>query len=169
MIAIKKVLVATDFSEEAESALNYGRAIARAFDATLLVLHVVEDVFARTGATEPLASGSVIAELLTSLEQGAREQMNEIVREDDRRELHAEAIVLTGLSAGVEIVRYAKDAGVDVIVMGTRGRGKIAALVMGSVAEKVVRLAPCPVLTVRHPEHEFIVPDALQRVERRPS
>ena len=52
--------------------------------------------------------------------------------------------------------------------MGTHGRGFMSHLLMGSVAEKVVRIAPCPVLTVRHPEHEFILPDALQVVEQRP-
>jgi nucleotide-binding universal stress UspA family protein len=59
------------------------------------------------------------------------------------------------------IVDYARDHDVDIIVMGTHGRGALGHLVMGSVAERVVRLAPCPVLTVRHPEHEFIRPDAL--------
>ena len=54
--------------------------------------------------------------------------------------------------------------GIDIILMGTHGRGMMAHLLMGSVAEKVVRIAPCPVLTVRHPEHEFIQPDALVSV-----
>jgi nucleotide-binding universal stress UspA family protein len=62
------------------------------------------------------------------------------------------------------IVTYAKDANLDLIVMGTHGRGGMAHVLMGSVAEKVVRTAPCPVLTVRHPEHEFVLPDALQVV-----
>ena len=61
---------------------------------------------------------------------------------------------------------YAKEANIDLIVMGTQGRGGLAHLVMGSVAERVVRTAPCPVLTVRHPEHEFIAPDAMQAVAR---
>ena len=59
-----------------------------------------------------------------------------------------------------EIVKYAKAHAIDLIVMGTHGRGALAQLLVGSVAERVVRTAPCPVLTVRHPEHEFIVPDA---------
>jgi len=50
--------------------------------------------------------------------------------------------------------------------MGTHGRGAVAHLLMGSVAERVVRTAPCPVLTVRRPEHEFLVPDALVAVAR---
>jgi nucleotide-binding universal stress UspA family protein len=59
------------------------------------------------------------------------------------------------------IVDFAKEINVDLIVMGTHGRGAVAHLLMGSVAERVVRTAPCPVLTVRHPEHEFVHPDAL--------
>ena len=59
--------------------------------------------------------------------------------------------------AYIEIVRYAKERDIDLIVMGTHGRGFMAHMLMGSVAEKVVRKAPCPVLTVRHPEHEFVL------------
>ncbi len=59
----------------------------------------------------------------------------------------------------MEIVRYAKEKDIDLIVMGTHGLGFVAHLLMGSVAEKVVRKAPCPVLTVRHPEHEFVIPE----------
>jgi nucleotide-binding universal stress UspA family protein len=64
------------------------------------------------------------------------------------------------------IVGYAKENDVDLIIMGTHGRGAIAHLLMGSVAERVVRTAPCPVLTVRHPEHEFVLPDALAAVAK---
>ena len=62
------------------------------------------------------------------------------------------------------IVEYARNHGVNLIVMGTHGRGAVAHLLLGSVAERVVRLAPCPVLTVRHPEHEFVQPDTLATV-----
>jgi nucleotide-binding universal stress UspA family protein len=58
----------------------------------------------------------------------------------------------------LEIVRYAQEANIDLIVLGTHGRGGLAHMLLGSVAEKVVRKAPCPVLTVRHPEHEFVAP-----------
>ena len=58
----------------------------------------------------------------------------------------------------LEIIRYAKDNQIDLIVLGTHGRGVLSHVLIGSVAEKVVRKAPCPVLTVRHPEHEFVMP-----------
>ena len=62
------------------------------------------------------------------------------------------------------IAAYAKAEGIDIILVGTHGRGMIGHLLMGNVAEKLVRIAPCPVLTVHHPEHEFIHPDALVAV-----
>ena len=71
-------------------------------------------------------------------------------------------MIRTGNSTAFEIAGYAKHEGIDIIVIGTHGRGVMAHLLMGNVAEKVVRIAPCPVLTVRHPEHEFIQPDALR-------
>ena len=59
----------------------------------------------------------------------------------------------------VEILKYAAAQPIDLIVIGTHGRGPLGHMLMGSVAERVVRKAPCPVLTVRHPEREFVVPD----------
>jgi nucleotide-binding universal stress UspA family protein len=71
-------------------------------------------------------------------------------------------VLETSDSPAEEIVKYAKAHTIDLIVMGTHGRGAVAHLLMGSVAEKVVRTAPCAVLTVRHPQHEFVVPDAAE-------
>jgi nucleotide-binding universal stress UspA family protein len=72
-------------------------------------------------------------------------------------ELKPELVLRPG-TVHVEIVRYAKERDIDLIVMGTHGRGLVAHAVLGSVAERVVRYAPCPVLTVRNPQHEFIAP-----------
>jgi len=74
---------------------------------------------------------------------------------------HAKAVVMTAASPAFAIIDYAKENAIDLIVMGTHGRGALAHLLMGSVAERVVRLASCPVLTVRHPEREFVTPDTL--------
>jgi hypothetical protein len=65
-------------------------------------------------------------------------------------------------------VDYAQEPTIDLVVMGTRGRGGMAHALMGSVAERVVRTAPCPVLTVKHPEQEFLAPDALTLVRQEP-
>ena len=160
MIKITNVLVATDFSETSNSALNYGREFARTFGAALHVLHVIENSMLWAGPE----AGVDVARIQADLEAGARAALNRIVTPEDRTQLKAVMAVRTGSSPAFEIARYAKDEGIDIILMGTHGRGLVGHLLMGSVAEKVVRMAPCPVLTVRHPEHEFIQPDALEAV-----
>jgi len=89
---------------------------------------------------------------------------------DDRNALHARAVLETSDEPADAIVSYAKQAEINLIVMGTHGRDGLAHLLVGSVAERVVRSASCPVLTVKHPEHEFIIPDAAgPQQEARPS
>jgi nucleotide-binding universal stress UspA family protein len=75
-------------------------------------------------------------------------------------------VVFTHTSPAIPIADYAKQHAIDLIVMGTHGRGAIAHVLLGNVAERLVRIAPCPVLTVRDPEHEFVLPDALVAVEK---
>ena len=159
MIKISNVLVATDFSDASASALTYGREFARAFGARLHVLHVVDNPTLWVG---PEAIGVDIARLQAELEASAQSTLNRLVTAEDRAQLNATPATRTGTSAAFEIAEYAKSEGVDLIVLGTHGRGLVGHLLMGSVAEKVVRIAPCPVLTVHHPEHGFIAPDAIQ-------
>jgi nucleotide-binding universal stress UspA family protein len=99
--------------------------------------------------------------LQETIEEGARERVNGLVTDEDKTQLHARPVVVTSLWPAEAIVAYAKSHAIDVIVIGTHGRRGVEHLLMGSVAERVVRTAPCPVLTVRHPEHEFLQPDAL--------
>jgi|SRR5262245_22502460 len=164
MIALKTVLVATDFGPASESALRYGRALARGFGATLHVLHVTENVFAR--AMDGYGYAAIPPQVQEDLERAGRRQTEELLDDEDRRELHAIAVTATSNSPANAIVTYAAANRIDLIVMGTHGRGPISRLFMGSVAERVVRMAPCPVLTVRNPEHEFVLPDALVAVSR---
>ena len=163
-MTLKNILVATDFGDAAMSALAYGRELARRFDATLHVLHVVDDI----GAPLVTASGMPqdFSRLQSELDEAEQRRLNAIVTDEDRRELRAQVIQITSTAPAREIVTYATEARIDLIILGTHGRGPVAHLLMGSVAERVVRTAPCPVLTVRHPEHEFIRPDALQTVTR---
>ena len=161
MIALNQILVATDFSEPANAALTYGRELARRFGATLHVLHVIEDFGARF-VEVPLYTVD-LGRMQTDAEGRARVRLQSLLSEEDWQALHAKAVVLTSNSPSEAIISYARDAMpmIGCIVMGTHGRGGIARLWMGSVAERVVRSAPCPVLTVRHPEHEFVMPDAM--------
>jgi nucleotide-binding universal stress UspA family protein len=158
MIKITNVLVATDFSDTSTSALNYGREFARTFGATLHVLHVVEDAVLWVG---PEAAGIDFGRLQAEMGGAAQERLDRLVTTEDRAQLKAVTAVRTASSPAFEIARYAKAEGIDIILLGTHGRGMMGHLLMGNVAEKVVRIAPCPVLTVHHPEHEFIQPDAL--------
>ena len=164
MIALKKILVATDFSEPSDAALAYGRELARTFGASLTVLHIADNILTRAYGAE----GVVLAdpELQREIETTAQRQVDASLFDEDRQALGAVGLVITSNSPSAAIVTYARDAAIDLIVMGTHGRGAIAQLLMGSVAERVVRIAPCPVLTVRHPEHEFLLPDALVAVAK---
>jgi nucleotide-binding universal stress UspA family protein len=163
MIALKDILVATDFSDASETALTYGRHLSRTFGATLHVLHVVDNVIGRFAAD---ADPVLLPGLQHQLENTGEKRLIAALDDADRNELRAKAVVRMSAAPAVAIVQYAKEAGVDLIIVGTHGRGAIAHMLMGSVAERVVRTAQCPVLTVRHPEREFVHPDALVAVSR---
>ncbi len=161
MIAIKNVLVATDFSAPSESAMNYARAMARSFGAKLHVMHVFEPLWITSA--DVVGGGVALSTMIQGLEDTAKKQLDEAVTEEDRRELQAVPVLVTSESPAREIAEYANKNKMDLLVIGTHGRSGLTRLLIGSVAEKVVRLAPCPVLTVHYPEHEFVMPDALQK------
>ena len=163
MILLNTILVATDFSEPSDAALTYGRELARNFGARLVVLHVAGNIVAFGGG-----DGAVVIdpEVQSQVEAGARERLESLISDEDREQLRASTALLISNATPQAITSYAKETKVDLIVMGTHGRGAVAHLLMGSVAERVVRTAPCPVLTVRHPEHEFVLPDALVAVAK---
>ena len=158
-MTLKNVLVATDFSEASEAALTYGRTLARMFGATLHVLHVTENVYLRSFGSE--AYVPAVPDLQTEVDEAARKQLDALVIDSDGSGPATRKVLRTANAPAREITEYAGAEGIDLIVIGTHGRGGVAHLLMGSVAERVVRTAPCPVLTVRHPEHDFIVPDTL--------
>jgi nucleotide-binding universal stress UspA family protein len=159
MITLKKILVPTDYGEAADAALRYARALASNFDASIDLLHVAEDASARMFAGEMYVA--VPPTLQQDIEKMARKQLEQRSVDNDPKPLEMQRTVVASNAPALTIVNYAKETGVDLIVMGTHGRGPMAHLVMGSVAERVVRLAGCPVLVVRHPEHEFVLPDTL--------
>jgi universal stress protein A len=140
MIALKRILVPHDFSETSAAAVTYAVALARHFGAELSFLHVGDRNYSETRDVSPI-----------------HDALLAILSPSDRLELNPAFYVKTGFPAA-EIVRFASDGDIDLIVMGTHGRGFIGHALMGSVAESVVRTAPCPVLTVRNPH-------APQRVE----
>jgi nucleotide-binding universal stress UspA family protein len=163
VIALKNILVATDFSEPAEAALRYGSELARRFNASLHVLHVVDDVAARPSALPGMPPD--VGVLQTTLEQDARANLETLVPEPDRTALRAQLDIAVSAWPGEAILGYARDAQIDLIIVGTHGRSGLARFFIGSVAQHVARTASCPVLTVRAHERDFIHPDALQMVE----
>lgn len=168
MIRIENILVATDFGDAAETALAYGRELAGRFGAKLHVLHVVQNVYLNAFDSANLMATAPT--LQQDLEDALRKRLNELLIDSDGSGPPTRGSVVTGNSPALGIVDYAKDHHINLVILGTHGRGGLSHIVMGSVAERVVRLAPCPVLTVRHPEHEFVLPDALVAASRsRPS
>jgi nucleotide-binding universal stress UspA family protein len=157
MIAIKNVLVATDFSEASQKALAYGQNLARAFGGRLHVLHVADVIATTASQFYPDHPGDpeMRAESL------ALKHLRSLVPDSEAR-----LAARIAASPAVAIVEYARTIQADVIVLGTRGRSGVQRLLLGSVAEHVVRHAPCPVLVVRRNEHEFILPDPVSAASR---
>lgn len=151
MISLKKILVPTDFSVCSDAAVKYARELSDAFDATLHLLHVVQDPYTQPWAAE--AFPAPLGEMLDQWQQQARQRLATLV--PDKEKARARMATVVG-SPFYEIVRYAMEHQIDLIVIGTHGRGPLGHMLLGSVAEKVVRKSPCPVLTVRHPQHEFV-------------
>ena len=164
MITLNNILVATDFSQPSDAALTYGRALARNFKATLHVLHVVNNVSSVVYGAEAYAVS--MPELQKEIEDSARKQLDDLLIDNDPNPLPTRPVLITSSAPAAAIVDYAGKERIDLIVSGTHGRGGVAHLLMGSVAERIVRTAPCPVLTVRHPEHEFVIPDAIAAVAK---
>ena len=153
MIDLHRILVPTDFGKSSENALNYALAFAQKFGAELWLLHVVQDL--SLFIPEAVMVAPPAAPPVDQFIAAARTALARVV---DGRKTQG---VTINPEVGVgppheEIVRLAKEKDIDLIVMGTHGHTGLARVLLGSVAEKVVRLAPCPVLTVRHPEHEFV-------------
>jgi nucleotide-binding universal stress UspA family protein len=147
MAPVIKILVPTDFSETADAALEYAKTLAGQLGASLHLLHVFSDPYA-VAANAP----DGCAALPPTLRERAREDARECLRkrltpEEEARFAGTYAIVM-GLTAR-QIVEFADENGMNLIVMGTHGRRGVAHLLLGSVAEHVVRTAACPVLTVR--------------------
>lgn len=141
-----RILVPIDFSSPSDAALEYARTVAARFGASLYLLHIAEDPYRAFYSAEvyvPEVEGlreEILSDSVTRLKA--------LLHTTDVTNLHAVAEAVIGTPAST-IVEYAAGHGIDLIVMGTHGRGGMSHLLMGSVAERVVRTAPCPVLTVR--------------------
>ncbi len=146
---IKKVLFATDFSEGSSYALPYAVDLANKYGAKLFFVHVIYDLAQTSGFYVPHIS---LDEVYQDIEKGAMSALEKTFVEEMKNYKDVEHKVLKGKPYD-EIVKFAAEEKVDLIVIGTHGRKGIDRLLFGSTAEQVVRHAPCPVLSVRLTQH----------------
>jgi len=154
MVVFKEIVVPTDFSEYSLRALDYGIEIASKFGSHLTLTYVVEPLLQTADLTWTTVD---FEELNRSHSEMASKKLDQIISERVPKEIRCDRVILYG-KAFIEILKHAKDQNADMIVMATHGRGAISHLLMGSTAEKVVRKASCPVLTVKHPKLVFAMP-----------
>ncbi len=154
MIKLKKILFPTDFSDFSSYAATFAVSFSSDYAATLYVLHVVESAI---DVTDMLSHSASIGELTGQVEQQAREELENAATPDVLASVRVEFVCRKG-KPFVEIIGFARENDIDLIVMGTHGRSALESALIGSTAEKVVRKAPCPVFTVRKPGHRFVMP-----------
>ncbi|HET6371274.1 MAG TPA: universal stress protein [Nitrospiria bacterium] len=140
--AIRKIMVPTDFSPSSDRALDYAISLAQCFGATVLLLHVIEPFpYSVTDSLTVVDHFKALHTIASSLIKEARKKLT-------LKNIPSETRLVSG-SPYREIVKEVERNKADLIVMGTHGRTGVGRLLIGSQAEKVVRLAGCPVATVR--------------------
>ena len=147
MLEIRSILAPTDFSRHAEGALRYACGLAERFGATLHLLHVLPDVIVPVGP-DPLQIPTLPPEYYTETEAQARAALARAADPSWGRPPHLAVAVRWG-DAVAGIVDHASTSDIDLIVIATHGRTGLSHVLLGSVAERIVREAPCPVLTIR--------------------
>jgi nucleotide-binding universal stress UspA family protein len=148
MLPLRKILWPTDFSEPSYHALEVADELAVHFSAELLLVHVVPPVPVVPASPEPM--GFDIPSYQLEMEASAKESLLLVVEERISPNVNHHSMVILGDPAG-EIVQAAAEQGADVIVTATHGLTGWRRFIFGSVAEKVIRLAPCPVLSIQAP------------------
>jgi nucleotide-binding universal stress UspA family protein len=165
MVPFKKILCPTDFSEPSYEAIKSASELASHFESELCIVHVISPVPIIPMGAEPSTFNVTLYE--KELEVSSKRSLEEVVKQLESKELKTRLIALRGNPVD-EIVRIADEENVDLIVIATRGRTGLDCLIFGSVAEKVVRLASCPVLLIPHPQ-EDVKEAGLESKESEPS
>lgn len=151
---LKTILFPTDFSQGARAAMDHAVSLARDYKAKLILLYVIQDI---SIAEWYIPSSLSVTDLIEDMQKSASKEMDKWGEEVSGKVGDTEKMVVRGVPF-VEIIRAAKEKNADLIVIGTHGRTGIDHMLFGSTAEKVVRKAPCPVLTVRVAGKEFKMP-----------
>ncbi len=152
MINIKKILYPTDFSECSKHALKYAISFCKEFKAKLYILHIIDNTYLDPSLYDFLPSEQ---NLDIDWEGNANKRIDLLIESEIKGNIEIEKLVGIG-TPFVEIINTAKEKEVDLIVIATHGRTGLKYALFGSTAEKVVRKSYCPVLSVKHPEHEFV-------------
>jgi universal stress protein A len=153
-IRIQKILLPTDFSNYSAAATKYACELATKFDAELHLLHTLETHLA---STPNFGFGLDLPKYVSESKAAAEKSLVGVL--DPKWEAGRTVVkAMVEGSPKVEIIAYARKHNIELIVLATHGRTGLAHVLMGSVAESVVRTAPCPVLTVRPEGHQFVMP-----------
>ncbi len=157
--AIKKVLVPIDFSDYSKSALKYAVNFAKSFNADIILVYVVEPViYPPDFSMGQIAMPSINSEW----DDRAKDELQKLAKNEITDIKNTKTIIKTG-KPFVEIVETAKEENVDLIIIATHGRSGVEHILFGSTAEKVVRKAPCPVLTLREPIKGFDYKEGMKK------
>ena len=141
MIKFEKILALTDGSQNSRSALRYAITVARKFEASLDVLLVIEDM-------PPYISLEIDDEFIFKIQETMRQEVEDCIKFCQKSGIEAQGIIRHGVPYE-EITAYARENDIDLIVLATHGHTGLSHILLGSVAEKVIHHAPCPVLTTR--------------------
>ena len=143
----RRILVPSDFSEASRAALAYAVSLVESCDATLHVVHVLKEIVGAEPLEWPFGARSAIER---AIEHSAMDDLRQLLSHHERPRMRVRLAVRWGMPT-IEILRYARTEGVDLIAMGRDGRGGFKHMLLGSVADTVMRNAPCAVLSVRYP------------------
>ena len=150
MVEVKNILIPVDFSDFSIYALKYGAVLARQFEAKILLLHVISQEWLDEMKAVQYFGGAIDSpeELLAKKKHYVTERIVKIIKEEIDEVSLEEKLIVVGIPAE-EIIRLAEEREIDLIIVGTHGRSGLSKVFMGSVAQRVVRRAPCSVLCVR--------------------
>ena len=155
MIKFKRILFPTDFSPAATHALDFAISLALEHEASIFLVHVIEEIGFNSPFT--LTSFPTTVEYHHGIEEEVKRELQKVISPQLKRQIPVEEILVRG-KPFVEIIRLARDKKADLIVIPTHCKPGPKHTHLGSTSERVVRLSPCPVLVIRHPEFEFVTP-----------
>lgn len=157
---IKKVLVPIDFSDYSKSALKYAVNFAKSFNAEIILVYVVEPVI----YPPDFSMGQIaMPSINTEWDDRAKDELQKLAKSEINEIANVKTIIKTG-KPFVEIIETAKEENIDLIIIATHGHSGVEHILFGSTAEKVVRKAPCPVLTLREPIKGFDYKEGIKKL-----